>query len=146
MKKLLSVILISVFLATTACAEELILANSVNVTWDEAKFLYDGELVPSTDTLSYRLYLAPSLPAENPILLGEASDLFYTITFSGANEGWFYLGLQTVRRVAGGAEVNCSVIGWSNDPLIVFEGKTFKIGYFRPPKNATGLRVVEGTP
>ena len=143
MKRILLAIVLGLFLLApkTVLAVDWITANQATVSWDAVTQFENGELIPTTDIIGYAVYMASELDVDkaNPTKLGVTTDVVYTITMQV--EGRFFVGLQTIRKLDDGTTVSESVIGWSDDPAIVADGKTFGISFFYAPKVCSGLTV-----
>ncbi len=139
----LSVIFLVLFLtfSVTAFSQEWHTANQITITWDAVTEMQGGIAIPETDIIEYRVYLANAITDSdktNPAEIDITGDTSYTITLTG--EGQYFVGLQTIRKLADGEVIGESVIGWTDDPAIVLGGATFGIRHFLPPIVATGLR------
>ena len=114
-------------------------ANQATVLWDPVTTLDGGGPIPAGNIIKYHLWAGiASDPAKaNPIDLGSTDQTQMTLTFT--TEGRYFVGVQTERWIAGALE-STSVIGWTDDPSIVADGKTFGIKYYLPPGVAHGIR------
>ena len=121
--------------------QEWLITNQATVSWDAVTTRSDGVPFPAGDQIAYSVYLADAstdTEKTNPILQSTVFDTECVVTIE--NEGGYFVGLKTVRMSADGAVIGESVIGWSDDPEIVLEGRTFGLRYFLPPASVTGLR------
>jgi hypothetical protein len=127
-------------------AQEWHTTNQITVVWDAVTEMQGGAVIPETDIIEYRVYLANAITDPdkmNPAEIDITGELSYTITLTG--EGHYFVGLQTIRKILVGSNgdesvVGESVIGWTDDPAIVLDGHTFGIRHFLPPMVPTGLR------
>ena len=138
-----SVIFLVLFLtfSVSAFSQEWHTANQITVHWGAVTELEGGIAIPATDTIEYRVYLANAITdpdKTNPAEIGIAGDTSYVITLVG--EGQYFVGLQTIRKLANGELIGESYIGWTDDPAIVLDGHTFGLRHFLPPLVATGVR------
>ncbi|MCK4826476.1 hypothetical protein KA005_62620 [bacterium] len=142
-KKICGTILV-LFLAMplSTFAQEWHTVNQITVVWDAVTAMSNGDLIPATDIIEYKVYLSNTITdpdKTNPAEIGIASDVNYLITL--VNEGKYFVGLRTVRKLSNGEVIGESVIGWSDDPAIVTDGKVFGIQHFLLPMVPTGLRT-----
>lgn len=127
-------------------AQEWHTTNQITVVWDAVTEMQGGAVIPETDIIEYRVYLANAITDPdkmNPAEIDITGELSYTITLTG--EGHYFVGLQTIRKILVGSNgdesvVGESVIGWTDDPAIVLDGHTFGIRHFLPPMVPIGLR------
>lgn len=143
MLRKLSVIFLVLFLAFSvpAFSQEWHTANQITVHWNAVTELEGGIVIPETNLIEYRVYLANAITdpdKTNPAEIGIAGDTSYVITL--VNEGSYFIGLETIRRLADGTLIGESGIGWTDDPAIALDGHTFGIRHFLPPLVATGVR------
>ena len=133
------------FSAIQSEADELVLANHIEVTWENPVTLADGATLPETDKFCTELFLAlESDESKTPIILGNTCDTNYTIQFNSNLEGKFYLGLRTTRNCIDNGEVLAvSDLLWSDNPALVYDGITFRVGYYRAPGNPFNLRPIQ---
>jgi hypothetical protein len=139
----LGVIFLVLFLvfSVSAFAQEWHTANQITVQWDDVTEMQGGVAIPETDIIEYRIYLANAITdpdKTNPAEIDITGDTSYVITLVG--EGQYFVGLQTIRKLADGTLIGESYIGWTDDPAIVLDGHTFGIRHFLPPMVPTGLR------
>ena len=116
-------------------------ANQITITWDAVTEMQGGVVIPETDLIEYRVYLVNAVTdpdKTNPAEVDITGDTSYVITL--VNEGQYFVGLQTIRKLADGEVIGESIIGWSDDPAIASDGHTFGIRHFLPPLVPTGLR------
>jgi len=109
-------------------------ANQVTIAWDEVSVNVDGTPV-SPNEVSYKVWIYNALTDpnhENPIELGQTSDLSYLITLNV--EGRYFPGVQTIRTVDG-EQVAESAIIWASDPLY-----DWGLQYFVPMPAPEGFR------
>lgn len=133
-----------VFAPGPAFGQEWIITNQATVTWDAVTTRSDGVPFPAGDQIAYSVYLvnATTDPDKtSPILQSTVFDTECVITLS--DEPKYFVGLKTIRMLGDGTIVGESVIGWSDDPLIVLDGRTFGLRYFLQPAAVTGLRPGE---
>jgi len=116
-------------------------ANQITVAWDPVTGLEDGGVISETDVIKYNVYLVDSKNLEDIALLTEIPILETQFTATFTEEGFFYLGAQTVRLNDAGEELATSVIVWSNDPLAVQDGKVFGVKFFNHPSPPSKLRL-----
>ena len=116
-------------------------ANQITITWDAVTEMQGRVAIPETDIIEYRVYLSNAITdpdKTNPAEIDITGDTSYLITL--VNEGQYFVGLQTIRKLADGEVIGESVIGWSDDPAIVFEEHTFGIRHFLSPMVPVGMR------
>lgn len=147
MKKVLAVCTLLFFLlyAGSVFGQTWYTANQATVAWDAVTTLDNGDPIPTTDTVEYVVYLANATTdpnKTNPVEVGRTTNLEDTITLNV--EGSFFVGCQAIRKDSAGTQLSASIIGWSDDPAIVFNGQTFGIRYFLPPSVPAGLRPSGG--
>ena len=133
--------LVGFLLGSYAFAIEWVPTNSSVVTWSPVTNFENGDPIPAADSVEYAVYIVDAASSDKsiPCELGVTSDILYTITLVA--EGKYLVGLKTIRKCANGVDVSESVIGWSDDPLIVSEGKTFGLSYFFIPAMVQGLQI-----
>ena len=127
------IMLLVIVFAPIANAIEWHTTNQASVAWDS--------VAVASGTVEYKVYVANAItdPGKtNPSEIGTTPDLTYTLTLN--TEGRYLIGVKTVRSVDG-AVVSESVIGWSDDSLIVKDGAIFGVQYFEAPPVITGLRA-----
>ena len=139
----LSIIFLVLFLtfSVTAFSQEWHTANQITITWDAVTELQGGVAIPETDIIEYRVYLSNTITdpdKTNPAEIDITGDTSYVITL--VNEGQYFVGLQTIRKLVDGEVIGESYIGWTDDPAIVSNGVTFGIRHFLPPMVPVGLR------
>ena len=139
----LSVIFLVLFLTfpITAFSQEWHTANQITIVWDAVTEMQGGVAIPETDIIEYRIHLSNAITdpdKTNLIEIDITGDTSYTITLM--DEGQYFVGLQTIRKLADGEVIEESVIGWTDDPVIVLDGNTFGIRHFLPPMVPVGLR------
>ncbi len=133
------VLVFSLFLSS-ANAQEWYTANQITITWEAVTEMHGGVAIPETDIIEYRVFLSNVVTdpdKTNPMEIDITGDTSYTVTL--VDEKCF-VGLQTIRKLAGGEVLGESIIGWTDDPAICLDGHTFGIRYFLPPMVAIGLR------
>jgi len=126
---------------SVAAAQEWVTTNQVTISWDAVTTLANGDPIPENNLIEYTVYLVNAVSdpdKEHPIEVGTVNDTECTVAL--AEEGRYFVGAKTIRKLADGTVVNESVIGWSDDPAIAYEGKPFGLQYFLPPEAPTGLR------
>lgn len=148
MFKKFGVIFLVLFLtfSLTAFGQEWHTTNQITVVWDAVTEMQGGIAIPETDIIEYRVYLANAITdpdKTNPAEIDVTRNTSYVITLT--DEGHYFVGLQTIRKILVGSNgdesvVGESVIGWTDDPAIVLDGHTFGIRHFLPPMVPTGLR------
>ncbi len=124
-----------------ADGQEWLITNQATVSWEAVTTRSDGVPFPTGDQIAYSAYLADASTDPNktsPILQSTVFDTECVITLK--DEGKYFVGLKTIRMSADGAVIGESVIGWSDDPLIVLEGRTFGLRHFLPPATITGMQ------
>lgn len=77
--------------------------NQSTIAWDAT---------PDTRPITYKIYLATSGNKENPTLLGDTTEITYTITFPDMG-GFYIVGVSSVVDF-GGANESESGINWSD--------------------------------
>jgi hypothetical protein len=130
MKKIfgLIIILMLVFSVNTF-AIDWVTANEKTIGWD-ASTLSNGDPVPEDNIIQYKIFLANAVTdpyKTNPVEIGTTELLEYTLTLNV--EGKYLPGVQAI-RIIDGEEVSTSIIGWSDDPVICKDEKTFGIRYY----------------
>jgi len=140
--KYILIVLIILFIPLYAYAMDWSKVNQITVAWDPVTGIEGGSLIPETDVIKYNVYSMNSkkLP-EEIILLTPVPILETQFTATFVEEGFFYLGAQTVRLNDAGEELATSVIVWSNDPLAVQDGKVFGVKFFNHPSPPSKLRL-----
>ena len=115
-------------------------ANSSVITWSAVTTLENGEPILHTGYISYSVWLAleADTAREDAIELGVTTDLTYVVTM--AEEGKYFVGLQSIRNTSDGLLICKSRIGWSDEPEIVADGVTFGLSYYYPPAMVQELR------
>lgn len=143
MKNLCICLILSLFLAlpTLAFSQEWITANQTTITWDAVTTLSDGTPLSGNDTIAYTIYLSNAITdpdKDNPAEIDTIEDTQKIITL--VNEGQYFVGLKSIRKLADGTVVGESDIGWSDDPTVATNGDIFGIRYFLPPAIPTNMR------
>lgn len=120
--------------------QEWITANQVTVVWDPVTKFDNGQPIPADDIIEYIVYLVRSSDIEkvDPVAIWTADSTEYTITLGV--EGRWFVGLQTLRKDSSGTILSRSIVGWSDDPLIVSEGRVFGLCYYLAPAPISNLR------
>ena len=116
--------------------------NQITISWDAVTELQEGIVVPEGDVIEYRVYLSDAVndpDKVDPVELGTTADTFYVITL--VDEGQYFVGLQTIRKLADWEYTTESIIGWTDDPAICSGGNIFGIRYFLSPLIPTELRL-----
>jgi len=142
MKRILLTGLFLLTLTIYSYAQEWMTVNQATIAWDAVTKLSDNSSVPSDNIIEYTVYLANALTdpnKEHPITVETVNGTECTVTLT--EEGRYFVGVKAIRRLADGTLVSESTIGWSDDPAIAYEGNTFGLQYFLPPKVSTGLRI-----
>lgn len=132
-----------VSICTSAHSQEWHTANQVTVIWDAVTELSNGAVIPENSLIEYRVWLvsADTDPDKvSPVEIGITSETLYVITLS--IEGRFFVGLQTLRKSSDGTLLGKSDVGWTDDPEIVANSKTFGLQYFLPPANTRGVGLL----
>lgn len=141
----LTCVLIVFFLisiCTLAHSQEWVTANQVTVTWDAVIAFENGDPIPATDIIGYGVYLVSEADTDkiNHTHLGVTTDTIYTITLDeNLPEGKYFAGLKTIRKLADGTHVAESVIGWTDNPDIVLDGKIFGLSHYFIPMMVNGI-------
>ncbi|MHC4537465.1 MAG: hypothetical protein ACYS6K_26290, partial [Planctomycetota bacterium] len=128
MKKLLIACLILLF-AFGAHALEWRSTNQATISWDPVTTLVNGDPIPATDLIRYRIYLKESGTTAE-LFVDEIGFSTYTITLS--TEGKYIVGIQAVRYDSAGVEVGESEINWS-DVNGEATPNPFGLVFFHPP-------------
>ena len=144
MKSLLSIIVLISFLAISCLVsgQEWVTANQATVTWDAVTKLSNNSTISETNNIKYEIYLSNIITdadRSNPVQVGTTNATSYTVTMT--TQGKFFVGLRTVLEDANGTFLNKSVIGWTDDPAIVHEGRIFGLRYYFPPLPPTGVQA-----
>ncbi len=144
MKNLFVCLILSLFLVLPnfASSQEWFTANQTTVTWDAVTTLSNGTPLPEDNIIEYAVYLSNAVTdpdKTNPAEIGIAGVTEHIITL--VNEGQYFIGLKTIRKLADGSVIGESDIGWTDDPLIAANGDTFGIRYFLSPSGAKNIRI-----
>jgi len=145
MKKLfvLMVITIILMIASISVADDWYATNQVTVRWDAVTTLIDGSSVPEGDLVTYSLYARSVQSSTEILVVPGTSDVETQISF--VNEGDDHIGIRAIRTVPAVGEIPertfYSVIGWSDDPLVVKDGVTFGVSFYIPLSNVGGLGI-----
>ncbi len=110
-------------------------ANQADVAWDAVTTLMDGEPVPATDTIKYKVYLKDESDTISEIQ--ETDQVQLTITFP--IDGKFLVGVKAV-RYRGTEWLGASAISWS-DAGGVTAPDPFGITSYRKPAKPQGMRM-----
>ena len=139
MKKL--VLITTLLLITTgAWAQAWHTANQASLAWDAVTTSTVGDVL--TGDITYSVYLVNAVTdpnKTNPALVAEGI-VATGLTVTLGTEGRFLAGVKAVRSIDGEV-VAQSEMSWSDDPLVVLDGKTFGLRYFLPPGQAKKLRI-----
>jgi len=143
MDKYLRVIILTlvIFAPGYAPGQEWITTNQATISWDPVTTTSDGIPFPAGDQVAYSVFTAEASAdpdKASPSLMKTVFDTEYTITLT--EEGQYFVGIKTIRMSADGAVIGESVIGWSDDPAIVLDGRTFGLRHFLAPMVPTGLK------
>ena len=125
MKRLFLVALLVFGLSFVASAQTWHPVNQVTLGWDAANL-----------ATSYKVFIK-AVDGTNVVEVGATSDLTYTITFQ--DEGRYFLGVQSVRKIDG--ETFYSVIVWSDNSEVCANGESFGAIYYELPDATGGLKV-----
>lgn len=128
----------------TSISQSWITANQITISWDAVATLGNGDSIPESDLIEYIVYLSDAVgdpDKTNPIEVETVNATSCVITLT--DEGYYFAGLRTIRKLADGTPASESIIGWSDDPFVVLEGNTFGIRYFLPPAVVRGLMPSE---
>jgi hypothetical protein len=112
-------------------------ANQKTVGWDA------GDLATSYDVFIVKAKAVIEdgvetwIPDGDPILIGNTTELHFTITFP---EGRYFAGVQSIRDVDG-ERIPSDDIAWSYLELYCKDGITFGIKNWNKPESATGMRI-----
>ena len=123
-------------------SQEWVTANQVTITWDAVVAFENGDPIPATDIIGYGVYLVNETDTDktNYIRFGVTTDILYTVTLDkDLPEGRYFVGLRTIRKLADGTTVTRSVIGWTDNPDIVLDGKTFGLNHYFIPMVVGGI-------
>jgi hypothetical protein len=131
----ITLMIMLMFLAVPAQAQQWTTANQVTVSWDPVTTNIDGQ--PITGTVTYKTYSRPELGTFES-LIGTVSETRSIITFTA--EGRYFLGVKSVRNVDG-VEIESSRIAWSNNAADCQNGVTFGIQFFKAPANVTNIKL-----
>lgn len=114
--------------------------NQVTLAWSPVTTLGDGSAIPPGDLVSYGVFIVPENGNKltDKVLMGETVDARFVITFE--TEGRFFVGVAAL-RIRNDVKISYSSVAWSDDPVVVVDGKTFGIIYFRAPAGALSLEV-----
>lgn len=140
MRKLITVSIIVLLFAAVATAVEWRVTNQATVSWDPVMTLENGDPLPATDSIKYKVYLsnAATDPGKtNPVLLGETDQTQYTLTLN--TEGKFIVGVTAVRYNESAEEVGESEINWS-DVNGAATPNPFGLLFYHPPASPVNLR------
>lgn len=140
-KKLLflSALLFVLSMPSIVFSHNWVTADQITVSWDAVTCFVNGDPIPPDDVIEY----SACLVRESDVERVDCFDIWFTedtqLTITLATEGRYFVGLRTLRKDSSGELLCQSRVGWSDDPLIVKEGKTFGIIYYHFPKTPTGL-------
>lgn len=147
-KKISTMIMVLLLaLPLSALAQEWHTLNQATLTWAAVTNLSNGDPIPESDIIEYRVWLSNAITDPdkvNPVEIGVTAEDVYVITLN--TEGRFFVGLQTIRKRQQGAEVVVlgeSVIGWTDDPDIAINGEIFGLQYFLPPDCPRGVGLLD---
>ena len=134
LKKVLPIILLASFLFFgQAEAITWHTANQTTVSWDA--------VVVASGVVQYEVFAADNVTdpdKDSPISLWRGSELVTTVTLPA--EGEYIIGVKTWRIIDATTELE-SVIGWSDDPLIVGGAENvFGIKFYEVPGTVTNLK------
>ena len=115
-------------------------ANQASLAWDAVTTNTAGDVLTGDITYSVYLVNATTDPNKaNPALVAEGI-VATGLTVTLGTEGRFLAGVRAVRSIDGEVVAE-SEMSWSDDPLVVLDGKTFGLRYFLPPGQAKKLRI-----
>jgi hypothetical protein len=135
------VTIFSCWITCNTHAQEWYTANQITVTWDAVTTLSNNSTIPVDNLIEYTVYLSNIITDSdklNPIEVETVNVTESTVTLD--IEGQYFVGLKTIRKLANGTFIEESVIGWSDDPLVVLDEHTFGLKYFLSPATIKGLR------
>jgi len=114
--------------------------NQATLAWSPVTTLGDGSAIPPGDLVSYEVFMVPEggNKLTERVLMGETVDARFVVTF--VDEGRYFLGVLA-KRYKSETIFSYSTVSWSDNPVVVVEGKTFGIIYFQAPAGALGLEV-----
>lgn len=135
-----AVLLLTLSIPNIVFSHEWITTYQATVSWEPVTEFTNGQPIPVDDTIEYVIYLVEedSETREGFCDLWFTAETEYTISFE--KEGRFFVGLKTLRKDFDGVLLSESVVGWSDDPLIVKDGETFGIRYFYTPLAPCGFK------
>lgn len=140
MKKLVAALVITLVLCFgSAFGQVWHTANQVTVAWDAVITLENGDPLPATDIVKYKVWLKNVVTGSEPVKLGEVIDLEYTITLN--IEGKYFVGASALRYSDEGELLSTSITCWSDVVECVFEGNTFGIRYYLPSASPGCIRI-----
>lgn len=149
MKKVLTSILILSAVFFCLLAAPTVYAQSQHHVANQVTIGWDAVSAPQpTDRIKYNVYTKNTLGSGTAVLATEKPIVTTQALLTFPKEGKFLVGVSTVREVMDADTVIStteSVIGWSDDRLIVAGGEpgTFDIWYFVPADVPAGLRKIE---
>lgn len=142
MASLFLIVFFLVSICSVVHSQEWVTANQVTITWDAVIAFENGDPIPATDIIGYGVYLAREADTDkiDHIHLGVTTDTLYTITLDkNLPEGRYFVGLKTIRKLADGTHVAESIIGWTDNPDIVLDGKIFGLSHYFIPMMVNGI-------
>jgi hypothetical protein len=134
MKKIILFILIFFVLIGFAYSFEWRPANQGTVAWDAVTTLSDGNPIPATDTVKYKIYLRDEL---NQITENQETDAT-SATISFSVEGKYHIGVSTM-RYKGAEKLGESGINWSNENG-EYTPNPFGFMFYLAPATPVGLK------
>lgn len=112
-------------------------ANQVTLAWDAVTEMQNGDPIPATDKVKYKVYIKNASTGGPGVELGEVTALEYTITLN--TEGSYFLGAKALRYSSADLLLSESIICWSDVPECAADGKPFGVRYWLPPASVSGL-------
>lgn len=151
MKKILFILVSLLLFASVASAETWYKVNQATFAWDAVTTLVqeDGTTipVPATDVIRYNVFVKDRKTGAENEVAHEILETQFTISFP--NEGFYYLGAQTVRYVSvdglipSGDPPLTSAIAWSSDAAACLNNDPFGVRNHLPPGNPKNLKTVQ---
>ena len=139
MKTFLAIIGILFFFSGVAYGQTWHTANQVTVAWDAVIQLSNGDPIPASDIVKYKVWLKNAMTGGDPTELDEIAGLEYTITLN--TEGKYFIGVSALRYTSEDILLNESTISWSDVAECTTIEGPFGIQYFLTLKSPSGLRM-----
>jgi hypothetical protein len=139
-KVLVLTVLAFLLMAGMAFAQTWHTANQTTFAWDAVTTLSNGDPVPVGDTIEYEVFIVNAItdPGKtSPTSLGLTTATSMLITL--VDEGSYFVGAKSFRKISDGTVVGESIIAWSDDPQYCLNGEAFGIRYFLPPSAPGGF-------